>query len=104
MKRKKTKKTNPRRQVATQADINKAKAEMTRELCLVVVCFSAMALRDTYDFGPARIEKFITNLMQKFNDWDEGLFSVDDAKAWFEEYTKMTLLQEVDNDSKRAVE
>ena len=101
----KRKKTNPRKKVITQADFNRATDLAIKELSMSVVLFSAMALHDVYGFGPERIARFTSNLLKKFNDWDDGAFNVEDAKEWFEDYTgmKLDMVTEGNDDSKRAV-
>lgn len=95
----KRKKTNPRKRVVTQADINKAAKQASRDLSIAAIVFAAMALHDEFDFGPRRLERFVVNMLHKFRDWDAGLFEIDDALSWFEDYTGMNVreLAEVDD-------
>ena len=91
----KRKKTNPRRVPMSMADVNKTVREAMerarRDLSVVAIVFSAMALHDEFDFGPQRLERFVVNVLHKFRDWDAGFFDVDDALEWFEEYTGMKI-------------
>ncbi|MEE0433896.1 MAG: hypothetical protein UDB11_00620 [Peptococcaceae bacterium] len=91
----KKKKTNPRRVPATMADVQKsireAMAKASKDLSIAAIVFAAMSLHDVFDFGPARIERFVVNMLQKFRDWDAGLFEIEDALEWFEDYTGMKL-------------
>lgn len=91
----KKKKTNPRRMSMSMADVKKtmreAMAKASRDLSIAAIVFSAMALHDEFDFGPQRLERFVLNVLRKFRDWDEGLFDIDDALEWFEDYTGMRI-------------
>lgn len=91
----KKKKTNPRRMPMSMADVKKtmreAMAKASRDLSIAAIVFAAMALHDEFDFGPQRLERFVLNVLRKFRDWDEGLFDIDDALEWFEEYTGMKI-------------
>lgn len=91
----KRKKTNPRRMPVTVADVKKtmreAMAKASRDLSIAAIVFSAMALHDEFDFGPARLERFVVNVLHKFRDWDAGLFDINDALEWFESYTGMRI-------------
>lgn len=93
------------------ADVKKtmreAMAKASRDLSIAAIVFAATALHDEFDFGPARIERFVVNMLlerfvvnmlHKFRDWDAGLFEIDDAVEWFEGYTKMRIneIMEVD--------
>ena len=98
----KKKKTNPRRKPMSVADVKKtmreAMAKASRDLSIAAIVFSAMSLHDVFGFGPERIERFVLNMLQKFRDWDAGLFEIDDALEWFESYTGMRIqeIMEVD--------
>ena len=91
----KRKKTNPRRMPVTVADVKKtmreAMAKASRDLSIAAIVFSAMALHDEFDFGPARLERFVVNVLHKFRGWDAGLFDINDALEWFESYTGMRI-------------
>mgnify|MGYP006896568424 CR=1 FL=1 len=54
--------------------------------------FSALAL------NVSSVERFVLNMLQKFRDWDAGLFEIDDALEWYESYTGMRIqeIMEVD--------
>lgn len=98
----KKKKTNPRRKSMSVADVKKtmreAMAKASRDLSIAAIVFAAMSLHDVFGFGPERIERFVLNMLQKFRDWDAGLFEIDDALEWFESYTGMRIqeIMEVD--------
>lgn len=87
----KKKRTNPRRVPATMADVQKAKKQAVHDAFMINVLFAAMSAHDVFDFGPARIERLVLNMLRKLNDWDEGLFDIEDACEWFESYTGMRL-------------
>lgn len=98
----KKKKTNPRRKPMSVADVKKtmreAMAKASRDLSIAAIVFAAMSLHDVFGFGPERIERFVLNMLQKFRDWDAGLFEIDDALEWYESYTGMRIqeIMEVD--------
>ena len=96
----KTKKTNPRRKPATMADINRAMKQASRDLSIAAIVFTAMSLHDVYGFGPKRLEAFVVNVLHKFSDWDAGLFTIDDAQGWFEDYTGMKIRELVGVDNR----
>lgn len=103
----KKKKTNPRKRVVTQADINKAQKQAFRDLSLAAIVLSAivlsaMSLHDVFDFGPARLERFIVDVVRKQNDWDAGLFEIDDALEWLESYTGMRILEIMEGDKENG--
>ena len=79
----------------SMADVKKtmreAMAKASRDLSIAAIVFAAMALHDEFDFGLQRLERFVLNVLRKFRDWDEGLFDIDDALEWFEEYTGMKI-------------
>ena len=86
----------------TVADVKKTRREASAKASIdgsiAAIVFAAMALHDEFDFGPARIERFVVNMLHKFRDWDAGLFEIDDAVEWFESYTGMRIqeIMEVD--------
>lgn len=94
----KKKKTNPRKRVVTQADINKAQKRAFRDLSLAAIVLSAMSLHDVFDFGPERLERFIVDAVRKQNDWDAGLFEIDDALEWLESYTGIGIVEVMEGD------
>lgn len=62
---------------------------------------SAMSLHDVFDFGPERperLERFIIDVVHKQNDWDAGLFEIDDALEWLESYTGMRIVEIMEGD------
>lgn len=87
----KKKKTNPRKKNLTEAEakaiIKKAMERATHDLSIISICVSAMCVHDVYGFGPQRIDRLITDMLNKFRDWDAGLFTADDAAQWLYEYT-----------------
>lgn len=94
----KRKKTNPRKRVVTQADINKAQKQAFRDLSLAAIVLSAMSLHDVFDFGPERLERFIVDVVHKQNDWNAGLFEIDDALEWLESYTGIGIVEVMEGD------
>ena len=96
----KPKKTNPRKQPLTKYEVNKlinsAMEQAARELSLMAICAACMSLHDAFNFGPQRLDKFVSNVMQKFNDWDADLYTADDAKEWLEEYSGIKI-EELNN-------
>lgn len=98
----KKKKTNPRKRVVTQADINKAQKQAFRDLSLAAIVLSAMSLHDVFDFGPERLERFIVDVVHKQNDWDAGLFEIDDALEWLESYSGVGILEVMEGDKENG--
>lgn len=88
---KKKKKTNPRKKVITEAEariiINRAMDKAIHDLSIIALCVAAMSAHDVYDHGPKRLERLIIDMLRKFRDWDDGLFTVEDARQWLEDYT-----------------
>lgn len=98
----KKKKTNPRKRVVTQADINKAQKQAFRDLSLAAIVLSAMSLHDVFDFGPEGLERFIVDVVHKQNDWDAGLFEIDDALEWLESYSGVSIVEVMEGDKKNG--
>lgn len=80
------KKTNPRRQPATKADIAKAKQAATRDAMIMSIAVPLMALHDVYGFGPKRLEAVCDEMLRKYKDMEAGLFTPEDANDWLWEY------------------
>lgn len=91
----KKKRTNPRKKVMSQADINKAIEQAARETHketgIMNVVVAVMSAHDVFDFGPKRCERLAVDMIRKYNDWDEDLFTAEDALEWFESYTGMKI-------------
>lgn len=80
------KKTNPRKIPASKADVEKAKKEAEYKAIIMTLAIPLMAAHDVFGFGPKRITRLFDNMMQKFNDYEDGLFSAEDANRWMAEY------------------
>ena len=80
------KRTNPRRQPATKADIAKAKQAATRDAMILSIAVPLMALHDLYGFGPKRLEAVCDEMLRKYNDMEAGFFTPDEANEWLWEY------------------
>ena len=50
-----------------------------------------MSAHDVFGFGPKRCEQLAMDMVEKFNDMDEGYFTEQDTLEWFEEYTGMKI-------------
>lgn len=91
----KKKKTNPRKKVLTEADakaiIKEAMGVATHDISIIAICVSAMCAHDVYGFGPQRIERLISDMLKKFRDWDEGLYTADDAAQWLKDYAGISI-------------
>lgn len=82
----KKKRTNPRRQQATKADIEKTKKQATRDAMIFSLTVPLMVLHDFHGFGPNRLEAVCDEMIHKYKDLDAGLFTVDDANEWLWDY------------------
>lgn len=65
---KKTKKVNPRRKPATQADVNRAKADAQSKAVDIAWAIMFTVLRDKFGFGPKRLGRawgFVNSLSEE---------------------------------------
>lgn len=97
---KKKQKTNPKKVMLSLQEVNKiiddARIKLANETFIILVALTAMVLHDEFGFGKKRLETFVEQACRKYNDLDSGLYSVEDAKVWFEEYTGMKI-QKISN-------
>ena len=91
----KKKKTNPRKKLKTQyeveREIRKAYRETLKQISIITLTIAAMSAHDVFGFGPKRCEQLAMDMVRKFNDMDEGFFTEQDTLEWFEEYTGMKI-------------
>lgn len=97
----------PRDKVITQARmerlINQAAKKTERTMFIMSVCAAAMALHDDFGFGPARLDRFVTAIMRKINDFDEGLYSATDAAQWLEDYAGIKMREVLSDGTVRQI-
>ena len=94
-KKKKPQKVDPRKKLLSLYEVNnileKARVQLANETFIILIAITSMVLHDEFGFGKKRLETFVEQACRKYNDLDSGLYSVDDAKTWFEEYTGMQI-------------
>lgn len=92
---KKKQKTNPRKIMLSLHEVNKMVDEIREKLAdetfVILIAVTAMVLHDEFGFGKHRLETFVEQVCRKYSDLDSGLYSVEDAKDWFEDYTGMKI-------------
>ena len=80
-----------------QHDLINAKAkESTRDAFLLMLYLPLWVNRNHLGFGKKRILSYVEKLIEAFNDWEDGLFSLEDIIDTIEEETGFIL--EVDPD------
>lgn len=91
----KKKKTNPRKKVLTEADakaiIKEAMGVAVHDLSIIAICVATMSAHDVFDYGPARLDRLVSDMLQKFKDWDAGLYTADDAAQWLKDYAGISI-------------
>lgn len=82
----KKRRTNPRKIVASKADVEKAKRYAERNTMIMMMAVPLMAMHDVYGFGPKRLNRLADRMLKLFNDWDTGEFTAEEANDWLWEY------------------
>ena len=94
-KKKKPQKVDPRKKLLSLYEVNNilmdAQATLAKDTFVILIAVTSMVLHDEFGFGRKRLETFVEQACRKYNDLDSGLYSVEDAKMWFEEYTGMKI-------------
>lgn len=73
-----SKKVNPRRRPATQADVNKAKRQAKEEAVTFAWAIMFNALRDSFGFGPSRLRKLWGKVNSISDSISEGYIDIQD--------------------------
>lgn len=96
-----------RDKVITQARmermINQAARKTERSMYIMSVCAAAMALHDDFGFGPARLDRVVSSIVRKLNDFDAGYYNANDAAQWLDEYAGIKMMEVFPDGTERKV-
>lgn len=99
-KKKKPQSLDPRKKMISLYEVNsiltEAQATLAKDTFVILIAVTSMVLHDEFGFGKKRLETFVEQACRKYNDLDSGLYSIEDAKLWFEEYTRMKIQKNSD--------
>lgn len=80
----------------TQSQIDKMKEEVslnaTKKAFLMMMGFPLLTLRDKFDFGKVRLNRFMDNMMDLYEAYENDYVSLDDLNNTIMEETGITLL------------
>lgn len=96
-----------RDKVITQARmermINQAARKTERSMYIMSVCAAAMALHDDFGFGPTRLDRFVSSIVRKLNDFDAGYYNANDAAQWLDDYAGIKMREVFPDGTERKV-
>lgn len=91
---KKKRRVNPRRRVMTQAEVNRAKKDVLRYANISSLIIAMMAAHDTFGFGPIRLSRLMERMIELYRDYDQDLFTLEEARQWLMDYAKLDVWKE----------
>lgn len=97
MGKKKSKKVNPRRRPATQADVKKAKREAQSKAVDIAWAIMFTVLRDKCGYGPVRLGRIWNWVNALSEEISEGLVSVEDLMDTLAEEAGIELVEKEQN-------
>ena len=92
----KRKKTNPRKVLATKADVKRAKNDAIDEVMRISIMFPMKVLHDKFGFGPKRLEIFVEEFLTTFDDRCDDRFTTADLAEWVKDYSGISILERGD--------
>ena len=92
----KRKRTNPNRRPMTVADLKKVEQSCIRNIMILSITIGAMAAHDCFDFGPKRLGLLVDEMLKKYQDLDDGLFTANDSLQWLEDYAHISMREVTD--------
>lgn len=91
---KKKRRVNPRRRVMTQAEVNRAKKDVLKYANISSLVIAMMAAHDAFGFGPIRLSRLMERMMQLYKDYDQDLFTLEEARTWLRDYADLDVWKE----------
>lgn len=91
---KKKRRVNPRRRVMTQAEVNRAKKDVLKYANISSLVIAMMAAHDAFGFGPIRLERLMERMILLYKDYDQDLFTLEEARIWLKDYAKLDVWKE----------
>ncbi|MFR4400806.1 MAG: hypothetical protein ACLT3C_00165 [Peptococcus niger] len=91
---KKKRRVNPRRRVMTQAEVNRAKKNVLKYANISSLVIAMMAAHDAFGFGPIRLERLMERMILLYKDYDQDLFTLEEARQWLMDYAKLDVWKE----------
>lgn len=100
----KRKRTNPRRKPMTEADVKKmikqASEQAKNELTIMSLGIALMVAHDQFGFGKKRLNIMFDDMIRKFDDLHEGLFTEQDINDWMWEAAGIRLEERTNKNGK----
>lgn len=97
----------PRDKVITQARmermIDQAVRKTERSMYIMSVCAAAMALHDDFGFGQVRLDRFVSAIVRKLNDFDAGYYNANDAAQWLDDYAGIKMREVLPDGTERQI-
>lgn len=91
---KKKRRVNPRRRVMTQAEVNRAKKNVLKYANISSLVIAMMAAHDAFGFGPIRLSRLMERMIELYKDYDQDLFTLEEARQWLMDYAKLDVWKE----------
>ena len=91
---KKKRRVNPRRRVMTQAEVNRAKKNVLKYANISSLVIAMMAAHDAFGLGPIRLSRLMERMIELYKDYDQDLFTLEDARQWLMDYAKLDVWKE----------
>lgn len=91
---KKKRRVNPRRRVMTQAEVDRAKKDVLRYANISSLVIAMMAAHDAFGFGPIRLSRLMERMIELYKDYDQDLFTLEEARSWLKDYAKLDVWKE----------
>lgn len=91
---KKKRRVNPRRRVMTQAEVNRAKKDVLKYANISSLIIAMMAAHDAFGFGPIRLSRLMGRMIDIYRDYDQDLFTLEEAREWLKDYAKLDVWKE----------
>ena len=91
---KKKRRVNPRRRVMTQAEVNRAKKDVLKYANISSLVIAMMAAHDAFGFGPIRLSRLMERMIDLYRDYDQDLFTLEEAREWLKDYAKLDVWKE----------
>lgn len=91
---KKKRRVNPRRRVMTQAEVNRAKKDVLKYANISSLVIAMMAAHDAFGFGPIRLSRLMERMIELYKDYDQDLFTLEEAREWLKDYAKLDVWKE----------
>ncbi|MFR4401513.1 MAG: hypothetical protein ACLT3C_03825 [Peptococcus niger] len=92
---KKKRRVNPRRMPVTKADLERRTDQVIQYANITSITVALMAAHDAFGFGPVRMERLMSRMMQLYSDYNDGNFTLADSREWLKDYAGIGL-QDID--------